>query len=132
MQATPRFPQFVHYPDIVARLFAHVRRTGLFADGLLDAHGAHLERIAQAMPREPARLVSSHNDLNLRNILFDGERLWLIDWESAYRNHPLVDTAILLDNLTPTPELEAIFCCAPGSAARRMRICATGWRPCAR
>jgi hypothetical protein len=29
VQATPVFPTFVNYPDIVARLFAHVRRTGL-------------------------------------------------------------------------------------------------------
>ena len=29
-----------------------------------------------------------------RNILFDGERLWLIDWESAHRNNPPVDAAI--------------------------------------
>ena len=33
VQATPPFPFFVNYPDIVARLFAHVRRTGLFAAG---------------------------------------------------------------------------------------------------
>jgi hypothetical protein len=30
VQATRVFPDFVNYPDIVARLFAHVRRTGLF------------------------------------------------------------------------------------------------------
>jgi thiamine kinase-like enzyme len=41
--------------------------------------------------------VSSHNDSIPSNILFDGDRLWLIDWESAYRNDPLVDVAIVLD-----------------------------------
>src|SRR5437016_5185733 len=45
LQATPVFPHFVHYPDIVARLWAHVCRTGLFAAGVLDAHTEHLERI---------------------------------------------------------------------------------------
>jgi aminoglycoside phosphotransferase (APT) family kinase protein len=40
------------------------------------------------------------------NILFDGERLWMIDWESAYRNDPLVDVAIMLDNLAAPAGLE--------------------------
>jgi hypothetical protein len=68
LQATEPFPAFVEYPDIVARLFAHVRRTGLFADGLLDAHVEHLQQISEAYARDLTRLVSSHNDPNPRNI----------------------------------------------------------------
>ena len=109
VQATPAFPAFVNYPDIVARLFAHVRRTGLFAEGVLDPHVARLEQLREAYDAGLAGLVSSHNDPVPSNILFDGERLWLIDWESAYRNDPLVDVAIVLDNLARSPELEAIL-----------------------
>jgi aminoglycoside phosphotransferase (APT) family kinase protein len=109
VQATPVFPYFVNYPDIVARLFAHVRRTGLFADGLLDAHVERLELLHKAYDAGLAKLVSSHNDFIPSNILFDGERLWLIDWESAYRNDPLVDVAIVLDSLVRSPELENIL-----------------------
>jgi aminoglycoside phosphotransferase (APT) family kinase protein len=50
--------------------------------------------------------VSGHNDPNPRNIIFDGERLWLIDWETAFRNDPLTDVAILAENFAGTPELE--------------------------
>jgi Ser/Thr protein kinase RdoA (MazF antagonist) len=106
VQATPVFPTFVNYPDIVARLFAHVRRTGLFAAGLLDAHVERLERQREAYDSGLAGLVSSHNDPVPNNILFDGNRLWLIDWESAYRNDPLVDVAIVLDSFPYSPELE--------------------------
>ena len=109
LQAAPIFPPFVDYPDIVARLFAHVRRTGLFADGLLDAHVERLDRIREAYASGSDGLVSSHNDLIPSNILFDGERLWLIDWESAYRNDRLVDVATLLDTLAPSPELEGVL-----------------------
>jgi aminoglycoside phosphotransferase (APT) family kinase protein len=109
VQATPVFPSFVNYPDIVARLFAHVRRTGLFAAGLLDPHVERLELFREAYDGGSTRLVSSHNDLVPSNILFDGERLWMIDWESAYRNDPLVDVAIVLDSLARSPELEEIL-----------------------
>jgi len=40
------------------------------------------------------------------NVLYDGNRLWLIDWESAYRNDPLIDAAIMSDHFARTPELK--------------------------
>ena len=109
LQATPAFPHFVHYPDIVTRLWAHVCRTGLFAPGVLDRTCEHLERIKNAYVWDPANSVSSHNDSIPSNILFDGERLWMVDWEFAYRNDPLVDVAIVLDNFARSPELEEIL-----------------------
>jgi hypothetical protein len=109
VQATPVFPYYVNYADIVARLFAHVRRTGLFAAGLLDAHVERLEVIREAYDAGSTRLVSSHNDPTPGNILFDGERLWLIDWETACRNDPLVDAAIVLDHFARSQELEDVL-----------------------
>lgn len=109
VQATPPFPRFVCYPDIVARLWAHVCRTGLFARGVLDGPTEHLARIREAHVWDPEKSVSSHNDPLPRNILFDGARLWMIDWESAYRNDPLVDVAIMLDSFAPSSELENVF-----------------------
>ena len=106
VQETPSFPGFVEYPDIVARLWEHVCRTGLFAKGVLDPHSDHLARIRGNCAWDSTQSVSSHNDPVPRNILFDGKRLWLIDWESAYRNDPLVDVAIMLDNFAPSPECE--------------------------
>ncbi len=109
LQATPTFPHFVHYPDIVTHLWAHVCRTGLFGPGVLDRCTEHLERIKEAYVWDAANSVSCHNDSIPSNILFDGDRLWIIDWESAYRNDPLVDVAIVLDNLARSPELEEIL-----------------------
>jgi len=54
-------------------------------------------------------MVSCHNDPNPRNILFDGERVWLIDWEMAFRNDPLVDLAILTTEHFEAPELEDVL-----------------------
>jgi hypothetical protein len=79
----------------------------LFVDGVMAPHLARLAQIAAEW--SPPALVSSHNDLNPRNILFDGERLWVIDWESAYRNDALTDVAVVLDNMAPTAELEDVL-----------------------
>jgi tRNA A-37 threonylcarbamoyl transferase component Bud32 len=124
LQDGPVFPAFVAYPDIVTRLLTYVSQTGLFVDGLMAPHLARLAQIAAAWA--PPALVSSHNDLNPRNILFDGERLWVIDWESAYRNDALADVAVVLDNMAPTPELEDVLLTAwlgrPPDAAVRARL----------
>lgn len=109
LQTAPTFPFLVDYPDIVGRLFAHVRRTGLFTVGLLDIHVEHLECVRQSYQSGLERLVSSHNDAHSGNLVFDGGRLWLIDWESAYRNDPMVDLAILADSFGLSPELETIL-----------------------
>ncbi|MBA7478635.1 MAG: hypothetical protein DI543_02005 [Bradyrhizobium icense] len=109
LQSAPPFPVFVDYPDIVGRLWLHVCRTGLFADGLLDGATRRLAEIRATYDRRAQDYVSNHNDVLPRNVLFDGERIWLIDWESAYRNDPLVDVATALDNFAPSPEMEEML-----------------------
>ena len=46
----------------------------------------------------PVELVIGHNDLLAANILDDGTRLWLIDWEYGGFNSPLFDLAGLAGN----------------------------------
>jgi Phosphotransferase enzyme family len=104
LQTTDVFPQFVDYPAALERMLAYVRGSGLFTPGLLDAHCEGFTRIRDAYPWNAEPPVSSHNDPNPRNVIFDGQRLWLVDWETAYRNDLFVDIAILVDNLAPGPE----------------------------
>jgi hypothetical protein len=109
LQTLPLFPAFMDYPEMVNRLWKHVCRTGLFADGLLDAASQKLADIRKAYDVDAKQHVSSHNDFLPRNLLFDGRRLWLVDWENGFRNDPLVDVAIALDNFAPSPELEEVL-----------------------
>jgi hypothetical protein len=109
LQTLPLFPSFVDYPDIVNRLWTHVCRAGLFADGLLDAASQRLAQIRDVYALRSEEYVSSHNDVLPRNVLFDGKRLWLVDWENGYRNDPLVDLATALDNFAPSLELEEVL-----------------------
>jgi aminoglycoside phosphotransferase (APT) family kinase protein len=47
-----------------------------------------------ALDRDPRRAVC-HNDLNPGNVLWDGARAWLVDWDVAGLGHPLYDLAAL-------------------------------------
>jgi Phosphotransferase enzyme family len=83
-----------------------VRDGRLFAPDVLDQHVAGLARLRAEYPW--AAQVSAHNDINPRNVLFDGHRLWLVDWELAFGNDPLADLANIANNFSEVPEVEAI------------------------
>ena len=57
---------------------------------------AHLrsafDELAALLARD-ARRVVSHNDVNPGNVLWDGARTWLVDWEVAGLGHPYYDLA---------------------------------------
>jgi len=53
-----------------------------------------LERIESALASD-GRQVVSHNDVNPGNVLWDGARAWLVDWEVAGLTHPFYDLAAL-------------------------------------
>ena len=50
--------------------------------------------MVKVYPRNDSDFVASHNDLKPQNMRFDGERIWLVDWESAFLNDGYVDLAI--------------------------------------
>lgn len=54
------------------------------------------------------QMVFSHNDLLAANLIDDGIRLWLIDWDYAGFNSPLFDLAGLASNNSLSPEQEAL------------------------
>ena len=54
----------------------------------------HRVRSEEPPARERA-LVLSHNDVNPTNLVFDGEKLLLLDWETAGANDPFYDLAAI-------------------------------------
>ncbi len=53
------------------------------------------EVLAEAPPPRERALVTSHNDVNPSNLTFDGERLFLLDWDTAGPNDPFHDLATI-------------------------------------
>ena len=111
----PRAP----YPAIGEHLLTVLSRSALFRPGLMAPHLEGFERVRSAYRFEgPA--VSCHNDPNRQNVLFDGQRLWLIDWELAFANDPLVDLGILAENFAQAPgSAEALLAAWLGRAPDR-------------
>jgi thiamine kinase-like enzyme len=51
--------------------------------------------IAEQAPARERAAVLSHNDVNPTNLVYDGENLLLLDWETAGPNDPLHDLAAI-------------------------------------
>ena len=67
---------------------------------------ARFEQIAAAYQPHGEDTVSSHNDLfKPDNVLFDGDRVWLVDWEAAFLNDRFADLAVVA-NLVVSDETE--------------------------
>jgi thiamine kinase-like enzyme len=104
-------PRHLRGPVLMFWVF-HVLRD--YAGTLRDGGSAHLARIADLMRAAdtlcdavgPVDVVFGHNDLLPANLLDDGERLWLIDWDYAGFNSPLFDLGGLASNNGLTQDQE--------------------------
>jgi thiamine kinase-like enzyme len=65
---------------------------------------AAAERLEKTV--RPIELVFGHNDLLAANLIDDGARLWLVDWEYGGFNSPLFDLGGLASNNELPPEQE--------------------------
>jgi hypothetical protein len=65
-------------------------------------------RVAEVYSRLEPDLAPCHNDLfKPDNMLFDGGRLWLVDWEAAFQNDRYADLAVVA-NMIVTNEAEEL------------------------
>jgi Phosphotransferase enzyme family len=71
---------------------------------------ARCAELTAIYPHDDAEMVSSHNDLfKPDNILFDGQRIWLVDWEAAFLNDRYTDLAVVANQVVGNDTDEMVF-----------------------
>ncbi len=97
MRDLARGPAAMFWPFHVARDYAETLRAGGHA---ISGQLPRLERVAAELEaaQAPMPVVFGHHDLLPANLIDDGRRLWLIDWEYAAFGSPMFDLANLADN----------------------------------
>ena len=114
IHALPPFPHMVGFLDWVDNLIESFKASALLPEALTEEHFRYYAQIQRFYPRTDLDTVSSHNDLNPGNLIFDGTKLWIVDWESAFRGDRFVDLAIAATNFMQDeaeiePFLQAYF-----------------------
>jgi thiamine kinase-like enzyme len=107
-------PKYLRGPALIFWVF-HVLRD--YGHSLKAGGSRHLDKLPRLM-EIAARLetavgsidlVFGHNDLLPANLIDDGARLWLIDWDYAGFNSPLFDLANLASNNQLSEDQEALL-----------------------
>ena len=104
LHTTPLFPGLIDYLDGVSLLIRRCQETGILPKKGIEEHLKFYGELVAAYPREKLDLVSSHNDLNPGNVLFQKDRAWIVDWESAFAADRYVDLASITNFFTTTED----------------------------
>jgi len=109
LHTLPPFPFRINYLDKIGEFIEKFRADKLMPEyitaGLFDFY----DRVKTIYPRNAQDLVGCHNDLKPENTLFDGERVWLVDWEAAFLNDRYLDLAIMANFLVKNEKDEHIY-----------------------
>ena len=86
------------------------RTANLLPERELEELLAQYAQLAAAYSSLDPNLAPSHNDLfKPDNILFDGSRLWLVDWEAAFQNDRYADLAVAANMLVANEAEEQTY-----------------------
>jgi aminoglycoside phosphotransferase len=95
LHALPPFPRAVNYLDAVDGFVRKFQAAEILPESETKEFFQGYARVAGVYPRHDSDMVASHNDLKPENVLFDGERVWLVDWEAAFLNDRYFDLAVV-------------------------------------
>jgi aminoglycoside phosphotransferase (APT) family kinase protein len=97
VHALPPFPRpsAVNYLDAVDGFVRKFQAAKILPESETEELFQRYAGVANVYPRNDSDMVSSHNDLRPENILFDGDRVWLVDWEAAFLNDRYQDLAVV-------------------------------------
>ena len=111
LHASPPFPPLgaVSHFDVMDRFVHAFQAAAILPETETAELFQEYARVTSVYPRHDSHLVSSHNDLNPGNILFDGDRVWLVDWEAAFLNDRYVDLAVVANFVVATDAAEEAY-----------------------
>ena len=95
LHSLPRFPFRINYLDFADGAIRKFYAAKILPESMIEDVFQQYERIKKLYPRNDEDLVSCHNDLKPDNILFDGDRVWLVDWEAAFLNDRYTELAVV-------------------------------------
>jgi thiamine kinase-like enzyme len=110
LHALPPFPFRINYFESMESFMPRFQAANILPPNEVKTLFELYQRIAQVYPKNDVdNWVSAHNDVKPENIIFDGQRPWLVDWESAFLNDRYFDLAMAANFLVANEEEEAAF-----------------------
>ena len=95
LHALPPFPKAFNYVTMHNGFIWRFRAANLLPKDEIEEAFRRYAQVSAVYPRLDSDMVSCHNDLKPENVLFDGHRIWLVDWQAAFVNDRYFDLAIV-------------------------------------
>ena len=128
LHALPTFPsaRAVNFLDAMDKLVQRFQAAEVLpaskAAELFDFYA----KVKSVYPHDGSETVPSHNDMRPENILYDGHRAWLVDWEAAFLNDRYLDLGVVANFVATNPTEEETYLRTyfgePVSEYRRARL----------
>lgn len=109
LHRAPLFPKLINFLDGIDLFIEQYKALNLLPESATEEHFHYYAEIQKAYPRYDPDVVSSHNDLNPNNILFDGKKFWFIDWEAAFENDYYADLANIAKSFVTSEAHEEVL-----------------------
>jgi hypothetical protein len=109
LHALPPFPKLPDYFDTIDIFMGRFKDAKILPEIWTRDIFHEYARLALVYPRNDQDWVSCHNDLKPENMLYDGERPWLVDWEAAFLNDRYADLAVVANFVVTSEHDEADY-----------------------
>jgi thiamine kinase-like enzyme len=110
LHAIPKFSYQLNYLDASDSFLQKFLASDIVPQNAIKDLLESYKRIVNVYPRnDPDNFVSCHNDVKRDNIIFDGIRPWLVDWEAARLNDRYVDLAAIANFVVKNDKDETDF-----------------------
>jgi phosphotransferase family enzyme len=94
LHGLPRFPKAFNYVTAHNGFIWRFRKANLLPKDEIEEVFLRYEQVCATYARLDSDMVSCHMDLKPENILFDGQHVWLVDWQTAFVNDRYFDLAV--------------------------------------
>jgi hypothetical protein len=105
----PPFPKAFNYVTAHNGFIWRFRKANLLPKGEIEEVFPRYEQVCATYPRLDSDMVSCHMDLKPENILFDGQHVWLVDWQAAFVNDRYFDLAVAANFLLTNDADELMY-----------------------
>lgn len=95
LHSLPLFPKLISFQDTIDDFLQRFQEAKILPESMTEELFKKYIRIKDVYPNSDYDLVSCHNDLKPENIIYDGEKVWLVDWEAAFLNDSYADLAVV-------------------------------------
>ena len=110
LHSLPKFPFKINYIDASENFVLKFKSSNILSANETKEIFELYEQIGNVYPRnDQENFVSSHNDVKPDNIIFDGVKVSLIDWEAAFLNDRYVDLAAIANFVVKNEKDESYF-----------------------